>query len=211
MQVFYLKLKTERSLDRFQDQGLNNSLRGFGSGRKENQRGSQREMKPIGKVLHSVPASHSGSWLQPGDGHLNKSGGSVSKEDLWSFLGGAWRNHWDLASPLPAMDAGSRFRKETVKKGCRGALYPFWGWQASPKPCCFLSISSLIWPSNLLWILWKPVFLLTSLLLFKTIKVVFPCGFQSGTLAHTRCKNIIILDSPCHGGGWGIEIQHTGP
>lgn len=58
---FYLKLKTERNLDHFQDQGLNNSLRGSGSGRKENQRGSQREMKPLGKGLHSVPTSHSGS------------------------------------------------------------------------------------------------------------------------------------------------------
>ena len=45
----------ERSLDRFQEQGLNNSLRGSGSGRKENQRGSQREMKPPWKGVASGP------------------------------------------------------------------------------------------------------------------------------------------------------------
>lgn len=51
-------------------------------GREEN----LREVKSLRKGWHPAPLSRSGSQLQVGDSHLNKSGGSEDREDLyWGF------------------------------------------------------------------------------------------------------------------------------
>lgn len=116
---FLLKLKTEESwlLSRPRP---NNSLEDSGVGGKRIKEETQK-IKPW-KVLHSVPHP-SGSWLQPEDGHLNKSGA------LWA-RGPVIFPGWGLKEPLRSsqpyllwtQDPG--LEKKLWRKGCRGPV-PF--------------------------------------------------------------------------------------